>query len=266
MTGEVKVQKFNFEGMDVRTTIVNDEPLFVAKDVAVTLGYKDTAKAVKRHVDNEDKGVYEMPTPGGKQRVTVINESGLYSLILSSKLPTAKKFKRWVTSEVLPSLRNNGVYMTQQAAIDFMQDPRKLAQILTEFANTKDKLGVAEKENKAMKPKALFADSVASSDGTILIRELAVLLKQNGLNIGEKRLFERLRNDGHLVKRKGSSFNKPTQKSMDMGLFKLSEYTYTHNNGKPGIGLTPRVTGKGQRYFVDKYCPRNMELEVIYDD
>ncbi|POH17981.1 phage antirepressor KilAC domain-containing protein [Fructilactobacillus sanfranciscensis] len=224
---------------------------------------KDTVNAVKRHVDNEDKRVCRIATPSGRQTMTVINESGLYSLILSSKLPTAKKFKRWVTSEVLPSLRNNGAYMTQQAAIDFMQDPRKLAQMLTEFANTKDKLRVAEKENKAMKPKALFADSVASSDGTILIRELAVLLKQNGLNIGEKRLFERLRNDGHLVKRKGSSFNKPTQKSMDMGLFKISEYTYTHNNGKPGIGLTPRVTGKGQRYFVDKYCPRNMELKAI---
>lgn len=264
MTEEVKVQDFIFNGSNVRALIINGEPYFVGKDVASNLGYKNTKDALSKHVDSEDKKGSQIPTPSrGKQTMTIINESGMYSLVLSSKLPSAKEFKHWVTSEVLPSLRNNRAYMTQQAAIDFMQDPRKLAQMLTEFANTKDKLGVAEKENKAMKPKALFADSVASSDGTILIRELAVLLKQNGLNIGEKRLFERLRNDGHLVKRNGSSFNKPTQKSMDMGLFKLSEFTYTHNNGKPGIGLTPRVTGKGQRYFVDKYCPRNMELKAI---
>ncbi|WP_395318926.1 phage antirepressor KilAC domain-containing protein [Fructilactobacillus frigidiflavus] len=174
-----------------------------------------------------------------------------------------KKFKRWVTSEVLPSLRNNGVYMTKNAAVDFMKDPRKLAEMLTEFADTKDKLKVTEQENETMKPKALFADAVAISKGTILIRELAILLKQNGLNIGEKRLFERLRNDGYLVKRHGSSFNKPTQRAMDRGLFKVTESMFTHNSGKPGIGLTPRVTGKGQRYFVDKYCPRNMELKEV---
>lgn len=255
------VQKFDFEGMDVRTTIVNGEPLFVAKDVAEILGYRNTRDAVLKHVDSDDCFTSQIATPVGNREMKVINESGVYGLIFGSKLPTAKKFKQWVTSEVLPSLRNNGVYMTKQAAVDFMQDPRKLAQVLTEFANTKDKLVVVEKENEAMKPKALFADSVASSNGTILIRELAVLLKQNGLNIGEKRLFERLRNDGHLVKRKGSSYNLPTQKAMDMGLFKVSEAAFMHNSGKPGIGLTPRVTGKGQRYFVDKYCPRNMELK-----
>lgn len=242
-----QLQKFTFEGTNVRTIIVNEEPYFVGKDVAEVLGYQKPRNALTTHVDGDDKK--DAPIQGdlgGTQTMTIINESGLYSLILKSKLPTAKKFKRWVTSEVLPSIRKNGMYATEE----LLDNPDLLIATAKRLKEEKELRIQLEKENMSLKPKAFFADAVSDSKGTILIRDLAKLMKQNGVDIGEKRLFEWLRNEGYLIKC-GSDKNRPTQRSMDMGLFKIKETAITRSNGTQ-ISVTSKVTGKGQVYFMNK--------------
>lgn len=244
-----QIQLFNFENQQVRTLTVNEEPYFVGKDVATILGYKNTKDALLKHVDEEDKLGSQIATSGQKREMTVINESGLYSLILSSKLPNAKKFKRWVTSEVLPTIRKHGAYMTDEKAFDVVHNKTGLADLLQQAA---DQLKQKDIEIAEMKPKALFADSVATSHTTILIGELAKILRGNGIDIGANRLFAWMREHGYLINRKGSDWNMPTQKSMDLGLFKIKETTINHSNGSTSISKTPKVTGKGQQYFVNK--------------
>lgn len=245
-----KLQLFNFEGNEVRTLKVNDEPYFVGKDVANILGYSRTADAIRSHVDPEDKGVGEIQTPGGRQKLQIINESGLYSLILSSKMPNAKRFKRWVTSEVLPAIRKHGAYMTDEKAFDVVNNKDGLASLLQQAA---DQLRAKDIQIEKMKPKALFADSVATSKSTVLIGELAKILRGNGVDIGATRLFEWMRDHGYLIKRKGSDWNMPTQRAMNQGLFEIKETTINHSNGSISISKTPKVTGKGQQYFINKF-------------
>lgn len=241
-----EIQVFsNPEFGEVRTLTIEGEPWFVGKDVAQVLGYNDTAQAIRKHVDPEDKGVVEMTTPGGVQPITAINESGLYSLILSSKLPGAKKFKRWVTSEVLPSIRRNGGYIAGQEELSDTELIAKALLVADRKIKERD-LQIAE-----MKPKALFADSVTASNTSILIGELAKLIRQNGVDMGEKRLFEWMRNNGFLVRRKGTDYNMPTQRSMEMGLFQIKETTVNHASGYTTVNKTPKVTGKGQQYFIN---------------
>lgn len=231
----------------IRAVERDGEPWFVGKDVARALGYSDQAKAIRIHVDEEDKGVDEMATPGGTQNVTIINESGLYSLVLSSKLPGAKKFKRWVTSEVLPALRKNGGYIAGQ---ENMTDAEIMAKALLVAQRTiESKQAVIEE----MTPKAVFADAVSASEGSVLVGELAKMLRQNGVDIGEKRLFDWLRNNGYLVRRNGSDRNMPTQRSVDQGLFTIKETSITHSDGHITISKTTKVTGKGQVYFINKF-------------
>lgn len=244
-----KLELFNFRTQQVRTVLIENDPWFVGKDIATILGYAKTADAVRKHIDKEDKGVFVLETPGGKQPVTIINESGLYSLILSSKMPDAKVFKRWVTSEVLPTIRKHGAYMTDEKAFDVVHNKNGLADLLQQAA---DQLKQKDIEIAEMKPKALFADSVATSHTTILIGELAKILRGNGIDIGANRLFAWMREHGYLINRKGSDWNMPTQKSMDLGLFKIKETTINHSNGSTSISKTPKVTGKGQQYFVNK--------------
>lgn len=244
-----KLELFNFRTQQVRTVLIENNPWFVGKDIAAILGYAKTADAVRKHIDKEDKGVFILETPGGKQPVTVINESGLYSLILSSKMPDAKVFKRWVTSEVLPAIRKHGAYMTDEKAFDVVHNKTGLADLLQQAA---DQLKQKDIEIAEMKPKALFADSVATRHTTILIGELAKILRGNGIDIGANRLFAWMREHGYLINRKGSDWNMPTQKSMDLGLFKIKETTINHSNGSTSISKTPKVTGKGQQYFVNK--------------
>ncbi len=247
-----KIQVFeNKDFGSIRTVEIDGEPWFVGKDVATALGYIETAKAIRTHVDAEDKGVSEMDTPGGKQQLTIINESGLYSLIMNSKLPTAKQFKHWVTSKVLPSIRKHGAYMTDQKAYDITHNPESLADLLLQAG---EQLKQKELIIREMKPKALFADAVATSKASILVFDLAKILRQNGVDIGGKRMFDWLRENGYLVKRKGSDWNMPTQRSMDMGLFEIKETTHTHADGHISITKTPKVTGKGQIYFINKFC------------
>lgn len=253
------LQIFKFDNQNVRTMTIDEEPYFVGKDVATILGYSNSRKALIDHVDDEDKGVTKCDTLGGAQNLAVINESGLYSLIISSKLPTAKKFKHWVTSEVLPAIRQHGAYLTDQKALDIITNKDGLAGLLKQAA---DQLEQKDIQIKKLEPKALFADTVSASDDTILIGELAKILKGKGVNIGQNRLFKWLRDNGYLINRKGSDRNVPTQKSMELGLFQIKETVINHPDGKPSIRKTPKVTGKGQRYFVNKLVALSEVMEA----
>lgn len=246
------LQIFNFNGTDIRTLTIDNEPYFVGKDVAKVLGYKNSRDTLMKHVDEEDKkdGVAIRDSIGRNQSAVAINESGLYSLILSSKLPTAKKFKRWVTSEVLPAIRKHGAYMTDAKAFDVVNNKAGLADLLQQAA---DQLKRKDIQIAEMKPKALFADSVSASDSTILIGDLAKILKANGVDTGAKRLFQWLRDKSYLINRKGSDWNSPTQKSMNLGLFVIKESTHTQPDGTVRVTKTTKVTGKGQQYFVNKF-------------
>lgn len=254
------LQTFNFESKKVRTMTIDEEPYFVANDVAKILGYKKTRNAIARHVELDDVKVAPIRGPlGGVQTTKVINESGLYSLIMSSKLPTAKKFKHWVTSEVLPAIRQHGAYLTDQKALDIITNKDGLAGLLKQAA---DQLEQKDIQIKRLEPKALFADTVSASDDTILVGELAKILKGKGVNIGQNRLFKWMRDNGYLINRRGSDRNVPTQKSMEMGLFQIKETVINHPDGKPSIRKTPKVTGKGQQYFVDKFVAQNEAMEA----
>lgn len=243
----------NKEFGDVRVLELSGTPWFVGKDVAEILKYQRTADAISSHVDDEDKGVGKIQTPGGVQKVILINESGLYSLILSSKLPNAKKFKHWVTSEVLPAIRRHGAYMTEEALEKAITEPDFLIRLATQLKEEKAKRLEAEKQVEAAKPKVLFADAVSASHTSILVGELAKILRGNGVEIGQRRLFAWLREHGYLIKRHGTDYNMPTQMAMELGLFEIKEGSYVNGSGANIITKTPKVTGKGQTYFINKF-------------
>lgn len=250
-----EVQLFNFESHEVRSLLLNNEPWFVGKDVAEALGYSKARNAIATHIDSEDKKDAPIQgTLGGVQEMTIINESGLYSLVLSSKLPSAKKFKRWVTSEVLPALRKTGQYQVKE-----LSGQELMAKALIEAQSV---LAAKDKQIEEMKPKALFADAVATSHTSILVGELAKILKQNGIDMGQKRLFAWLREKGYLIKRQGIDYNMPTQKAMDLGLFEIKEGSYVNGSGVNITTKTPKITGKGQQYFINKF----LQQEVIIMD
>jgi anti-repressor protein len=245
-----EIQEFYFNGDAVRTLLRDNEPYFVGKDVAEILGYSNPRDALSKHVDSDDKGVAKCDTLGGTQQTTIINESGLYSLILSSKLPKAKEFKHWVTSEVLPTIRKHGAYMTDAKAAAIVTDKGSLADLLQQAA---EQLKRKDIQIEQMKPKALFADAVSTSDTPILVGELAKILHQNGVSMGQNRMFRWLRDNGYLISKKGTSYNMPTQRAMELGLFKIKENAITHSDGHVTITKTTKVTGKGQQYFVNKF-------------
>lgn len=247
----------------IRTVMINNEPWFVGKDVAEVLGYSNPRDALKKHVDYEDKGVANCDTLGGSQELTIINESGLYSLILSSKLPTAKEFKRWVTSEVLPDIRKHGAYMTADTLEKALLSPDYLIRLATALKNEQEQRKLLEQKNAEQrlkieedKPKVIFANAVETAKTSILVGELAKILKQNGVATGQKRFFEWLRENGYLIKG-GSDKNMPTQRSMEMGLFEIKETAIAHSDGHTTVQKTPKVTGKGQQYFINKFLPKN---------
>lgn len=241
-----EVQLFNFENHEVRSLLLNNEPWFVGKDVAEALGYSKARNAIATHIDSEDKKDAPIQgTLGGVQEMTVINESGLYSLVLSSKLPSAKKFKRWVTSEVLPALRKTGQYQVKE-----LSGQELMAKALIEAQSV---LAAKDKVIEEMKPKVVFADAVATSHTSILVGELAKILKQNGIDMGQKRLFAWLREKGYLIKRQGTDYNMPTQKAMELGLFEIKEGSYVNGSGVNITTKTPKITGKGQQYFINKF-------------
>lgn len=244
------LQLFNFNGNQVRTVLIENEPYFVGKDVADILGYERSDNAIRNRVDTEDKLTHHISASGQRRNMYIINESGLYSLILSSKLPAAKEFKRWVTKEVLPSIRKNGAYLTDQKAFDVTHNPNALGDLLLQAG---EQLKQKDLQITEMKPKALFADAVAVSHSSILIGELAKIMKQNGVNIGQNRLFEWMRVNGYLISGNRSDKNMPTQKSLELGLFKIKETVINHSDGHTTINKTPKVTGKGQQYFINKF-------------
>lgn len=228
----------------IRTFKINNTIHFVGKDIAVALGYSNPQKAVRDHIDDEDRTVNNSFTINGTPAV-LINESGLYSLVLSSKLESAKRFKRWITADVLPALRRTGSYS--------LNIPQTLPEALRAYADEVEQHNRTRALVEAQRPKVLFADAVSTSDTDILVGDLAKLLNQNGYTVGQNRLFEQLRNEGFLISRKGNSYNMPTQRAMEMGLFRIKETAITHSDGRVSLNKTPKVTGKGQQYFINRF-------------
>lgn len=245
-------QLFNFKGQQVRTMTLNDEPYFIGRDLTAILQYSNGPKAIRDHVDADDKLTERIVLAGQHREVTLINESGLYSLILSSKMPQAKEFKHWVTSEVLPAIRKHGAYMTPQTIEKALLNPDTIINLATQLKKEQEQRKQLQVENEQMKPKALFADAVSTSNSSILIGQLAKILRQNGVNIGQNRLFAWMRKNGYLGTR-GSNRNIPTQRSMELGLFKTKETVINHSDGHTTVNITTKVTGKGQQYFINKF-------------
>ncbi|ENP2461300.1 phage antirepressor KilAC domain-containing protein [Listeria monocytogenes] len=252
------LQIFNFGGNEVRTVFIENEPHFIGKDVAKVLGYSNSRDALKRHVFLKNKGVVKHDSLGGSQNLTAINEAGLYQLIFKSKLESAERFQDWVTSEVLPSVRKHGAYMTNDTIEKAITDPDFLIRLATNLKEEKTKRIEAEQRLEIQKPKVMFAEAVSDARGTILIRDLAKLIQQNGIDIGEKRLFEWMRQRGYLISRKGTDYNRPTQKSMELGLFKIKETAIIRSSGAQ-TAITAKVTGKGQLYFVNKFLEQSLK-------
>lgn len=238
----------------IRTVQKNGEPWFVGKDVAKILGYERADNAIRNHVDDEDKLMHQISASGQNREMYIINESGLYSLILSSKMPKAKEFKRWVTSEVIPAIRKTGGYI---AGSENMTDAEIMAKAVLVAQSTiqqrDQRIKELESDVAAAKPKVLFADAVSASDSTILIGDLAKILKQNGYNTGQKRLFQWLRDNGYLIKRQGADYNSPTQRSMELWLFRVKETPIIHADGHVTVNKTVKVTPKAQIYFANKF-------------
>lgn len=226
---------------DVRIILQDNEPWFVAKDVCDCLEHTNTTMALQR-LDADERAKLNL---GRQGETNVINEYGLYNLVLSSRKPEAKEFKRWITHDVLPALRRTGSYS--------MNIPQTLPEALRAYADEVEQHNKTKALVEAQRPKVIFADAVSTSDTDILIGDLAKLLNQNGHNIGQNRLFERLRKEGYLISRKGNSYNSPTQKAMELGLFRIKETAITHADGRTTINKTPKVTGKGQLYFINRY-------------
>lgn len=241
-----ELQVFNNEMFgNVRILLQGDEPWFVAKDVCDCLEISNSRQALSRLDDDEKNSVIlNDGTPGNPEK-SIVNEYGLYNLVMSSRKPEAKEFKRWVTHEVLPSLRKYGTYS--------MDIPRTLPDALKAYASEIEAHNKTKALVEEQKPKVLFADAVNASHTSILVGDLAKLLRQNGLDIGQNRLFEKLRQEGYLIKQKGESYNMPTQRSMDMKLFEVKESTFTNPDGSTHITKTSKVTGKGQIYFANRY-------------
>ena len=251
-----EIQQFYFNGAALRTlTDEEGEPWFVLKDCMSILDLGNPTETVKMFDKDEFSTTEVIDSIGRRQQTYIISEPGLYRLVMKSRKPEAKEFQRWVTHEVLPQIRRTGGYIhttDTDSDEDILAKAVLVAQKTIEHKNRQ----IAEKDAqiKVLEPKALFADAVAASDGTCLVGELAKMLRQNGLNIGQNRLFQLLRDDGFFGK-SGSNRNVPTQKAMDLGLFRIKETAVTHSDGHVTISRTPKVTGKGQRYFIARYCP-----------
>lgn len=246
----MEVQVFSSEQFgNVRAMSLNDEPWFVAKDVCDVLGIKTNhLREDGRGLDDDE--VMNLPNweVGGKAPL-IVSEAGFYKLVMRSRKPEAKAFQRWVTHEVLPAIRRTGGYMVAK------QDETPEQIMARAVLVAQDTIERQKRQIDELKPKALFADAVAASDGTCLVGELAKMLKQNGVNIGQNRLFAWMREHGYLGKT-GSNRNVPTQRSMEQGLFRIKETAVTHSDGHVTINRTPKVTGKGQRYFIEAFAKR----------
>lgn len=237
----------------IRTVEIDGDVWFVAKDISDKLGYAETSNMMKR-IDRED--FISSKLEGMNMRSILINESGLYSAILGSKLESAKRFKRWVTSEVLPTIRKHGAYMTDITIEKMVENPDLLIELATKLKQEKEERKRLEKQVEEERPHAILGRAITTAKTSILIGDLAKILNQNGVNIGAKRLFEWMRNNGYLIKRKGTDWNMPTQRSMDLELFEVKESVHIDGNGCNKITRTTKVTGKGQAYFVNRFLSK----------
>ena len=252
-----EIQKFDFKGASLRTlTDEEGEPWFVLKDCMSILDLGNPTETVKMFDDDEFSTTEVIDSIGRRQQAYIISEPGLYRLVMRSRKPEAKEFQRWVTHEVLPQIRKTGGYIPTTDADDDMTILAK-AVMIGQRTMEAQKQQIASQQSRIveLEPKARFADAVAASDGTCLVGELAKMLRQNGMDIGQNRLFRLLQADGYLGK-SGSNRNVPTQRAMDLGLFRIKETTVTHADGHTTVSRTPKVTGKGQRYFIDRYWGR----------
>lgn len=249
---------------EVRTVMQDGEPWFVAADVCRALEIGNTSQALSR-LDNDERFTTLISNEGaatGKSNMAFINEPGLYSLVLGSRKPEAKAFKRWITHEVIPSIRKTGVYAAPTVDSEMMF---KIAQAMQE---KEAQIARLEMQKEEMKPKALFADAVSASKTSILVGDLAKLIRQNGFEIGQKRLFKWLRDKGYLIRQNGASWNMPTQYSMERGLFEVKETAVTHADGHVSISKTPKVTGKGQVFFINVFLENGLsedEVKLLYE-
>lgn len=250
-----ELQIFNSpEFGEIRTIEQNGEPWFVAKDVCDILELTNSRMAVGK-LDDDEKGVSSIDTLGGKQEMQVVNEFGLYSLVLGSRKPEAREFKRWITHDVIPAIRKHGGYLTAGTIEEVLSNPDTLIRLATDLKHEREERAKAEALIQSQKPKVLFADAVTTSKQSCLIGELAKVLKQNGVEIGQNRLFEVLRREGYLG-RMGERYNLPTQRSMELGLMEIKKSTINQPDGSVRVTTTTKITGKGQVYFINKFLDR----------
>lgn len=233
---------------EVRTIAKDGEPWFVANDICKVLGHTNSRVAVAA-LDEDEKGVSKVYTLGGEQQMTVVNEAGMYQLVIRSNLPAAKAFKRWITHEVIPTIRRHGAYATETTIESIIADPESGIKLLQALKAEQERRREAEAIAEAQRPKALFADAVAASDNSILVGELAKILRQNGVETGQNRLFQWMRENGYIMR----YTNMPTQYSMERGLMEVKERAINNPDGSVRITQTIKVTGKGQAYFVNKF-------------
>lgn len=248
-----ELQIFNYNGNEVRTIQKDGEPWWVLKDVCEILGISHVKDTVNRLEEDEVGQTEVIDRLGRIQTTNIINESGLYNVILRSDKPEAKPFRKWVTSEVLPSIRKHGGYLTPQKIEEVLLNPDTIIRLATDLKAEQEKVKALEVKVEMDKPLVAFANSVSVSETSILVGELAKLLKQNGIDMGQNRLFDWMRKNGYLISRKGTDYNMPTQRSMDMKLFEIKETTISHADGHTSINKTPKVTGKGQIYFINHF-------------
>ena len=262
-----ELQIFNYNGNEVRTIQKDGEPWWVLKDVCEIFG-ETNYRRVSGRLDEDEKGVSQINTPGGLQSMTVINEAGLYTTLFAMQPEKArgvteeyvqqrqeqlKSFRKWVTSEVLPSIRKHGAYMTPQKIEEVLLNPDTIIKLATNLKAEREKRMELERQAEKDKPLVTFANSVSVAKASILVGELAKLLKQNGIEMGQNRLFTWMRENGYLISRKGADYNMPTQRSMEMELFEIKLTTISHGDGHTSLNKTPKVTGKGQIYFINLF-------------
>lgn len=240
----------------IRTVYQNEQILFIAADVCKALGLTNPTMSMQQ-LEEDERAKLNL---GRQGKTNVVNEYGLYNLVLASRKPEAKAFKRWITHEVIPAIRKHGGYLTPDKTEELLNDPDLIIQLATNLKEERAARSHAEQQLAVAKPKVLFADAVAASDSTILIGDLAKIIKQNGHAVGQQRMFKWLREHGYLIKRMGADYNSPTQKAMELGLFKIKETAITHSDGHVTVSKTVKVTGKGQQYFIAKFEAKKHEI------
>ena len=251
---------FAYGDHPVRTIMIDDEPWFVLNDLARVLGLTRSASQIKERLDGGVRQTYPLPTPGGVQHTTIVSEPGMYGVVIRSDKPEAVTFRRWITTEVLPSIRKRGGYLTPEATEAALTDPDFIIRLATELKTERARRAAVEAQVEADAPKVLFADAVATSHTDILVGDLAKILRGNGIQVGGTRLFRWLRESGYLIRRDGTDYS-PTQRAMELGLFRVKETAVTHSDGHVTISKTPKVTGKGQAYFVARFLDGRLSLE-----